>query len=69
MYAFLVHLGALGSPQLRKVSKSIFEMNGDSDCKQVSHKKLPSEVVVYDVSPSLYCFCPKTGHRHNNKKH
>ena len=40
----------------KKKIVNFLELNGDRDGKQVSHKKLPSEVVVNDVSPSLYCF-------------
>ena len=40
----------------KKKIVNFLEWNGDRDGKQVSHKKLPSEVVVNDVSPFLYCF-------------
>ena len=45
-----------GFTTTKKKIVNFLELNGDGDGKQVSHKKLPSEVVVYDVSPFIYCF-------------
>ena len=42
--------------RLATTKKKIINFLKLRDGKQVSYKKLPSEVVVNDVSPFLYCF-------------